>query len=232
MVEYTGNSGCINMRMRKKKWAQPWLEAHTDYIDPDPVQYKGKWKERLQKDVLHLEIGMGKGDYLIGMSQLYPDEGWVGMEKDPSAAAVAARKQVESGHDLSNNHMIVGDAENLLQWFDQKEVDVIHLNFSDPWPKKHYHKRRLSSEKFLQMYRYILNDQGKILMKTDNKDLFEDSVLYFLQNGFTLTEFSVDYRRKEHPEDVITEYESKFMAEGMPIYRLGAVIDEKSGVNQ
>lgn len=215
------------MRMRKKKWAQPWLDAHTDYIDPDPVKYKGKWKELLQKDILHLEIGMGKGDYLIGMSQLYPEEGWIGMEKDPSAAAVAARKQVESGHDLSNNHMIVGDAENLLNWFDRKEVDVIHLNFSDPWPKKHYHKRRLSSEKFLQMYRYILNDHGKILMKTDNKDLFEDSVLYFLQNGFTLTEFSVDYRRQEHPEDVITEYESKFMAEGMPIYRLCAVIDQR-----
>lgn len=214
------------MRMRKKKWAQPWLEAHRDYIYPDPQEYRGKWKDLLQVSLLHLEIGMGKGDYLIGMAKLYPEEGWIGMEKDPSAAAVAARKQIESGNDLANNRMIVGDAENILNWFDENEVDVIHLNFSDPWPKKHYHKRRLSSEKFLQIYHHVLNQNGKILMKTDNKDLFEDSVLYFLQNGFTLTEFSVDYRRKEHPEDVITEYESKFMAEGQPIYRLCAISTE------
>ena len=211
------------MRMRKKKWADPYLEAHQDYISDNPSNNKGRWKQILGCDVLHLEIGMGKGSYLIQMAAMYPDEGWVGMEKDRSAAAVAARAKLEGDQDISNNRMIAGDARNIPDWFAEKEVDVIHLNFSDPWPKKKYQKRRLSSAEFLEIYRTILSDNGKILMKTDNQDLFEDSVLYFMQNGFTLTDFSVNYRRKEHPEDAITEYESRFMAEGMPIYRLCAV---------
>lgn len=215
------------MRMRKKKWAEGWMEAHSDYITQNPSQYKGKWKEVVHSETIHVEIGMGKGDYIRQMSSMYPLEGWIGIEKDPSAAAVSARKMIEEGYALENNHMILGNAENMSDWFMEHEVDVIHLNFSDPWPKKHYHKRRLSSEKFLDMYKTILKDDGKILMKTDNKDLFEDSVLYFLQNGFTFIDFSVDFRRNEHPEDAISEYESKFMQEGLPIYRLCAIVDKR-----
>ena len=158
--------------MRKKKWAEPWIEEHRDFVYQNPVENKGKWKELLQRDTLHLEIGTGRG--------------------------------------------------GLQEWFATGEVDVIHLNFSDPWPKKGNHKRRLSSTKFLEMYRDILTEDGYIRMKTDNKDLFEDSVLYFLQNDFTLTEFSVDFRRVEHAEDVITEYETRFMELGQPIYQLCA----------
>lgn len=213
------------MRMRKKKWAEPYLEAHQDFIFQDPSMYKGKWKELLQKDILHVEIGMGKGGYLNQMASMYPKEGWVGIEKDISAAAVAARKAIEEENaDLSNKRMIAGNAENLLNWFGKKEIDVIHLNFSDPWPKKHYHKRRLSSDKFLEMYKLLLSDTGVIRMKTDNKDLFEDSVLYFLNNGFLLSEFSVDFRRNDHSKDAITEYEQKFMEEGQPIYQLTAFV--------
>ena len=217
------------MRMRKKKWADPYLEAHQDYIFENPIDYKGKWKQILNCERLHLEIGMGKGSYLIQMTSMYPDEGWIGMEKDRSAAAVAARAKLEGDGNTSNNRMIAGDARNILDWFEDGEVDVIHLNFSDPWPKKKYQKRRLSSSEFLKIYRTILSEHGQILMKTDNQDLFEDSVLYFQENGFILTDFSVNYRRNEHPEDAITEYESKFMAEGMPIYRLCAVDTQKNG---
>lgn len=217
------------MRMRKKKWADPYLEAHQDYIFENPIDYKGKWKQILNCERLHLEIGMGKGSYLIQMASMYPDEGWIGMEKDRSAAAVAARAKLEGDGNTSNNRMIAGDARNILDWFENGEVDVIHLNFSDPWPKKKYQKRRLSSSEFLKTYRTILSEHGQILMKTDNQDLFEDSVLYFQENGFILTDFSVNYRRNEHPEDAITEYESKFMAEGMPIYRLCAVDTQKNG---
>lgn len=217
------------MRMRKKKWADPYLEAHQDYIFENPIDYKGKWKQILNCERLHLEIGMGKGSYLIQMASMYPDEGWIGMEKDRSAAAVAARAKLEGDGNTSNNRMIAGDARNILDWFADGEVDVIHLNFSDPWPKKKYQKRRLSSSEFLKIYRTILSEHGQILMKTDNQDLFEDSVLYFQENGFILTDFSVNYRRNEHPEDAITEYESKFMAEGMPIYRLCVVDTQKNG---
>lgn len=211
------------MRMRKKKWAEPWLEAHADYVLTKPEEWRGRWLENIKGNILHVEIGTGKGDYLNHMAVMYPDEAWVGIEKDRSVAAVAARKAVEEGTDLSNRRMIAGDAEHLEEWFGEQEIDVIHLNFSDPWPKKHYHKRRLSSASFLAVYRRLLKKGGMIRMKTDNKDLFEDSVLYFLQNGFTFTEFSVDYRRKPHPEDAVTEYENRFMELGQPIYQLCAV---------
>ncbi len=211
------------MRMRKKKWADGWLEAHSDYVLSDPKEYAGRWRDLLNADILHVEIGTGKGDYINHMAAMYPEEGWVGIEKDRSAIAVAARKAVEDeSDDLHNKRLIVNDAENLLSWFAPGEIDIIHLNFSDPWPKKHYHKRRLSSSRFLTMYRELLSQDGYIRMKTDNKDLFEASVLYFLQNDFTLTEFSVDYRRNEHPEDAVTEYESRFLELGQPIYQLCA----------
>lgn len=200
------------------------MEAHREYIYEDPVEYRGKWKDLLKGKDLHVEIGMGKGDYLIHMAAMYPEDCWVGLERDPSAAAVAARKAVEAEEPrLENNRMICGNAENMEAWFGEHEIDVIHLNFSDPWPKKYTHKRRLSSSRFLEMYRHLLKEDGRICMKTDNKDLFEDSVLYFQNNGFALEEFSVDYRRKEHPEDAVTEYEQKFMDLGQPIYRLEAV---------
>ncbi len=212
------------MRMRKKKWAEPYLQEHQDYALVSGEPYRGKWKSLLHTDVLHVEIGMGKGDYLNQMASMYPDEGWVGIEKDRSAAAVAARKVFESEHpDLSNKRMIVGDAAEILAWFAPGEVDVIHLNFSDPWPKKYTHKRRLSSQAFLERYDILLSRGGSIRMKTDNTGLFEDSVLYFLENGFTFTEFSADYRRNPHPEDAVTEYEQRFMDLGQPIYQLRAV---------
>ncbi len=212
------------MRMRKKKWADPYLDSHPEYALQNPEDFKGKWKQTLQCEKLHVEIGTGKGGYLLAMSQMYPEEGWVGIEKDHSAAAVACRKVLETCESIGNRRMIVGVAEELENWFAPGEIDVIHLNFSDPWPRKKTHKKRLSSEKFLNMYRVLLNENGEIRMKTDNKDLFEDSVRYFVDAGFLLKEFSVDFRRIQHDEDAITEYEQKFMEEGLPIYQLCAVL--------
>ena len=209
--------------MRKKKWAEPYLEQHQEVVIPDPAVYKGKWRELLGTQELHVEIGMGKGGYLNAMAVMYPEAGWIGIERDHSAAATAARKLIEDpALPGTNERMIAGNAEQLLEWFAPGEVDVIHLNFSDPWPKTYTHKRRLSSERFLAMYRIVLGESGTIRMKTDNKGLFEDSVLYFLQNGFIFTEFSVDYRRNDHPEDAVTEYEQRFMDLGQPIYQLCA----------
>lgn len=210
------------MRMRKKKWADSYLLEHDDYALSDPSSWKGKWKKNFHCEILHVEIGMGKGDYLNDMASMYSEEGWVGIEKDHSAAAVACKKTIEEKKTYENQRMIVGDASQMEEWFAPNEIDVIHLNFSDPWPKKYTHKRRLSSNRFLEMYRILLSDEGKIQMKTDNKDLFEDSVHYFLDANYELLEFSVDYRRKEHPEDAYTEYERRFLELGQPIYFLVA----------
>ena len=102
--------------------------------------------------------------------------------------------------------LIQKDAANISEWFSAGEVDVIHLNFSDPWPKKRYAKRRLSSSQFLDQYAQILSDEGQIQMKTDNSSLFEYSLIEFQNAGYRMIEISVDYRRETHDEDVMTEY--------------------------
>ncbi len=200
--------------MRRLKWAPSFLKESKMVVDASA--YKGKWKATFQKDKLHIEIGTGKGDYWINMSQKYPEALWIGIEKNESVAALAVRK---SGEDSDNRRFIYGDANLIDEWFGKGEVDVIHLNFSDPWPKNRTKKRRLSHSNFLLKYQTILHYDGEIQMKTDNASLFEYSILEFAENDFKLVDFSVDFRRELHDEDVISEYESKFMEQGNPIYR-------------
>lgn len=206
------------MRMRKLPWAEAFVEEQ-EVVKKQPAEYAGKWKEALDCDLLHVEIGSGKGDYWIEMSQLYPAIGWIGIEKNNNVAALAVRKYVNLEAHSEKVAFINEDAEQIEEWFAPGEIDVIHLNFSDPWPKKKAHKKRLSNEKFIRQYAMILSERGEIQMKTDNTSLFEYSVLEFQKLGWFLHEFSVDFRRVEHTEDVITEYESKFMKKGQPIYR-------------
>ena len=103
--------------------------------------------------------------------------------------------------------------------FDNKEIDVIHLNFSDPWPKKRNSKRRLSHNSFLKKYYDLLSDDGQIILKTDNAKFFEFSLVELTHNNFSLENVWVNFRQEEHPEDAITEYESKFISLNQPIYR-------------
>ncbi|MDO4466790.1 MAG: tRNA (guanosine(46)-N7)-methyltransferase TrmB [Bacillota bacterium] len=203
------------MRMRKIKWAVDYLEHAKSLVQPE--DHKGNWKSFLGCETLHVEIGCGKGNYSLGMSNIYPEHGFIAVEKNESAAGIAAKKYDDEEH--GRLCLIHRDAANIEEWFAEKEVDIIHLNFSDPWPKKRYSKRRLSSATFLEQYKRILKDDGQIQMKTDNSSLIEYSLLEFLSHGFDLIEVSVDYRREEHKEDVLTEYEEKFVSLGQPIYR-------------
>lgn len=204
------------MRMRKKKWAIPYLLEHQTKVLQNPQSYKGKWSQKLNKPFLRLEIGTGKGDYLTQMALLNPEEGWIGIEKESNVAAICAKKIVTQ--EIENCVLINQDATHLLEWFSPKEIDMIHLNFSDPWPKSGNSKRRLSHDLFIQKYVEILKDNGMIILKTDNQKLFEFSVKAFLNAKLTLVDFWVDFRREEQ-NDVITEYESKFIANQQPIYR-------------
>lgn len=206
------------MRMRKLPWAEDFLKEQ-EVVIKEPSTYAGKWKQLLNKDVLHVEIGTGKGDYWILMSQKQPENGWIGIEKNNNVAALAVRKYTKLEAPMDNVAFINDDAENIQNWFEKGEVDVIHLNFSDPWPKKRAHKKRLSNEKFIRQYADILNEDGEIQMKTDNSSLFEYSIIEFQKCGWFLHDFSVDFRRTEHDEDAISEYERKFMEKGQPIYR-------------
>ena len=169
-------------------------------------------------DTLHIEIGCGKGNYSLDMAKMYKDTGFIAIEKNESAAGIAAKKYDEDTED-KHLKLIQDDASSIGEWFGPREVDVIHLNFSDPWPKKRYAKRRLSSASFLDQYKRILSRNGEIQMKTDNSALFEYSLIEFQNAGFKMVEVSVDYRREKHDEDAITEYEQKFISLGQPIYR-------------
>lgn len=204
--------------MRKLPWAEEYLDEQ-EIVIKHPEELNSKWKEHLSTSILHLEIGSGKGDYWVKMGQLYPNIGWIGVEKNRNVAALAVRKFHKEESHSEHAAFIAQDAEALETWFANGEVDVIHLNFSDPWPKKRAHKKRLSNIKFIEQYKKILKPDGEIQMKTDNKDLFEYSILQFQQAGWYLNEFSVDFRRNEHPEDIISEYERRFIGLGQPIYR-------------
>lgn len=204
------------MRMRNKSWAKPLIENCNEFVVHEPSNMAGKWKQQLKCSELHLEIGCGKGDYWVLMADKHPECGWIGIEKNPNVAAIAIKKRIENPK--SNALFIVDDAKDIENWFNQGELKVIHLNFSDPWPKKAHNKRRLSHAGFLNKYGNLLEAQGMIIMKTDNRSLFEFSLLEFAQNKWQLIEVNVDFR-SEVQEDVISEYEQKFIDLNQPIYR-------------
>ncbi|MGB4626726.1 MAG: tRNA (guanosine(46)-N7)-methyltransferase TrmB [Erysipelotrichaceae bacterium] len=202
--------------MRKKPWAKDMIKKRTDCVISSPEILKGKWHS-LGFGTIVVEVGAGKGDYWIGMGEKNPDELWIAVEKNIDAAAMALKKSLACTKE--NMKFIVDDANQIDLWFEDGEVDRIHLNFSDPWPKKAHTKRRLTYGTFLKRYEKILKKDGCIIMKTDNARLFEYSLVTFSENEWLLKDVSVDFRREVHDEDVITEYENNFMQLGQPIYR-------------
>lgn len=204
------------MRLRKKNWSEEVFEQYKDYIVEDYASVKGKWKEILATDFLHVEIGAGKGDYWHGLSSLYPERGIVALEKDYTASSIALKKMGENPG--NRKRFIHDDAEKLTEMFGPKEVDVINLNFSDPWKKKRHTKRRLTYKTKLDDYYEVLADEGEIWFKTDNVGLFNYSLVSVGSHKFELVEVDVDFRSHEDP-DPFTEYERKFHEKGQPIFR-------------
>lgn len=204
------------MRVRHIAHAKEDLTKNEKVIQ-HPVQLKGKWRTILPYETLHIEIGCGKGGYSCQMAQQYQDKAFVAIEKNTSIAYLASKKIAEI---KSNNLFLVNfDASNIQEIFDKNEVDVIHLNFSDPWPKKRTHKRRLSHASFLMQYEEILKPEGVIVMKTDNYPLFIYSLNSFVENGWEVISVDTDFRSSLQ-EDPITEYEQKFMNKNVKINRL------------
>lgn len=204
------------MRMRKVKWAVEYLDESKILVKA-PEDKKGNWKSFLSCQRLHVEVGCGKGNYSLEMAAKDPNEGYVAIEKNESAAGIAAKK-MDTGEPGKNLALIHGDGSALDEWFAPGEIDVIHLNFSDPWPKKRYAKRRLSSPTFLNQYKELLAKDGEIQMKTDNASLFAYSLIQFQDAGFVMREVDMNYSSRDN-EEALTEYEAKFIEEGKPIYR-------------
>ena len=205
------------MRMRRKQYRAEVLSQHQDILENDPAAWQGNWKQRLGCTSLHVELGSGKGDYLLGMAKLFPESGWIAIERNLDIVALALRKA--TGQALANICWIAADAKDLALWFAPQEIAVIHLNFSDPWPKNAHTKRRLTAESFLSSYYTLLETGGTVILKSDNADLMEYSRRVLPRNGFTLVESSDDYRSISHPQEVISEYEARFIQQGQPIYQ-------------
>ncbi len=208
------------MRLKKVKGADEVVNS-SDYIIKDYKNHKCDWSNVFQNgNPIHIEIGMGKGNFIIGMAEKYPDINFIGIEMYDSVLVRAVQKLAEKEEKLSNLRLIKMDANEIEEVFD-KEISCIYLNFSDPWPKKRHTKRRLTSKEFLQKYDTIFKDEKVIFQKTDNNDLFEFSMESLKEYGYTLKNVTRDLH-SENIYNVQTEYEEKFSKDGVKINRLEA----------
>ena len=191
------------MRLRRKPWIEESIKQYTSILFlEEPKDLKGKWSTQFAhpEKPIHVEFGTGKGQFISGMADIHRDVNYIGMEVQEGVIYYAAKKVAEKEPPLDNVRLILGDVSEILDIFAPGEVEVIYLNFSDPWPKKRHAKRRLTYRDFLKRYALILKEDGVLLAKT-----------YDLHNDPTLSR-----------GNVMTEYEEKFSRKGNPVCRLVA----------
>jgi len=195
--------------------------AESKYTVKDPEQKKGLWKKEIfgNDNEIHIEIGMGKGRFIMDMAALHPNINYVGIEKYSSVLLRAIQKQEEL--QLPNVIFIRMDAEDITEVFDESEVGRIYLNFSDPWPKDRHAKRRLPSREFLKRYDKILKKDGVVEFKTDNEGLFTFARDEVEPAGWNIDAITYDLHNDEvmNEGNVMTEYEEKFSSLGNPIFK-------------
>ena len=205
------------MRMRKKPNLIPRMERCARFLIREPSSYRGHWRQ-LKPDAkeIRLEIGCGKGRFSAETAQRNPDVLYIALERVPDAMVIAMERSMEKG--LDNIFFIDGDAAKLRDYFAPGEVDLLYINFCDPWPGLKHARRRLTHEQFLVLYRGILREGGQIHFKSDNRDLFEWSLFQFPKAGFILSEVTRDLHG-QGINGVMTDYEEKFYQRGTPINR-------------
>ena len=209
------------MRMRRKKHGSERIAACASILIPLPesvLEAPGSYFPTERP--LHLEIGCGKGGFACGMSAKHPDVNFIAMERVADVACLALEKAMACADERPDNlRFLIGDARGLTEMFPPKTFDCIYLNFSDPWPKSGYYKRRLTYRTFLEQYRILLKDGGCLRFKTDNEMLFEFSLEEFEAAGLTVEWKTDDLHHSPYAEgNVMTEYESNFTSQGMPIH--------------
>lgn len=210
------------MRLRNIPGADEVI-LNSPYCINDPSSLKGKWKSELFKNSneLHIEIGMGKGQFLTTLAQMNPDINYIGIERYTSVLLRAVQKVEEV--DIPNLRFICIDAAEIESFFDKCEIDRIYLNFSDPWPKDRHAKRRLTSSTFLKRYNSILKKDGRIEFKTDNRDLFDFSVEEINNDSLWKIDaitYDLHHDASMNEGNVMTEYEEKFSSKGNPIFKV------------
>lgn len=205
------------MRLRNVKGASDIIN-NCPYIVDNYKDYKGNFNKLFNNsNKIHIEIGMGKGDFIIGMAKKHPNINFIGIEKYDSVIVRAIEKINEDN--IPNLKLIRMDATEIEGAF-YKEIDTLYLNFSDPWPKNRHEDRRLTSLKFLKRYDSLFKGDKNIVMKTDNRKLFEFSLIQFSNYDYKIEEISLDLYKDDISANVQTEYERKFHELGMPIYKV------------
>lgn len=197
------------MRVRNIKGAHEIINS-SKYFISNPTKTDKFFKN---DNPINLEIGCGKGKFITEMAKKYPNINFIGFERSESIILRAIQKAEEK--DLPNLKFICADAKDIKDIF-YKDIDLIYLNFSDPWPKKRHAKRRLTSENFLKIYDDVFKDKKEIIMKTDNDNLFCFSVESFSKHGFIIEEMCIDLHNSDI-ENIKTEYEEKFSKKGFTI---------------
>lgn len=208
------------MRLRNIKGADEAV-ANSPFCIHTPTEHKGNWKSLFSNDhPLHIEIGMGKGQFIMSLAKEHPNINYIGIERYTSVLLRALQKmELEP---LDNLKFLCIDAATLPDIFAASEVDKIYLNFSDPWPKDRHAKRRLTSRTFLERYNAILAPEGHIEFKTDNRGLFDFSLEEIPQAGWKIDAYTFDLHHDDsmNQGNIMTEYEEKFSSMGNPICKL------------
>lgn len=211
------------MRLRKVKDVDDKIKEYDGLIIFEPEKQKGSWHKLFKNDnPIQMEIGMGKGKFIREMALRNPDINFVGCELSKSILYKACKKLT----DIPNLLLINYDASKLEDVFSKGEIDKIYLNFSDPWPKSRHEKRRLTSDEFLKVYENILKDNSEIEFKTDNRGLFEYSVISLNKQGYDFLEISFDLHNSNKEDIVTTEYEDRFSNQGNVIYYIKVKVNK------
>lgn len=206
------------MRVKYKPWAKDYISEKRDFFLSEEDLNAGN--PFPNNNPIHLELGMGKGQFIMSLAKQNPEINYIGVELQASAQVMAGKKLEEEP--LANVRLYNQDVAKLLEhnfWINS--IDRIYLNFSDPWPKKRHAKRRLTSDRFTPIYDQLLTADGSIHQKTDSKSLFESSIMSLTQNGYQIVDIELDMHNSER-ENIITEYEEKFSKKGFTIKFLEA----------
>ena len=209
------------MRARKKKHGAERIAACAHLLIEDTARLMGNPQADFGvQRPLHLEIGCGKGSFACGMSAANPDVNFIAMERVADVACIALERAERSADERPDNlRFLIGNAENLTEWFPPHSIDCLYLNFSDPWPKKGHAKRRLTHRVFLERYKTVLKEGGILRFKTDNVGLFDFSLEQFAEMGHEMRDLTRDLHNSPQAEgNVMTEYERNFSEKGFPIH--------------
>ena len=208
------------MRVRNVKNKEEIIN-NSMYTMEDPYLFRGKWSSVFNNsNPIYLEIGIGKGKFILENAKNNPNINYIGIEKNGSVLSYAIKKIEE--YKLNNLKLICFDANKIDEIF-SKDIDLLYLNFSDPWPKNRHEKRRLTSSSFLEKYDKIFKKNKLIEMKTDNQGLFEYSLISLVNNGYKIEDISLDLTKKEDFINIRTEYEEKYILKNNRIYYLKVI---------